>query len=105
MLTAQIALPEADSADVYASDARYSNGTSNLGRITIASDNVFSDNTGEQIAQQMLAVTGSVTDGYRGSVTIPIDLTAERGAMQPPPGGPVGPRPAGFGQFPDRATE
>lgn len=88
VLTAQIAMPEAESATLYAADARYSNGTRNLGRITIASDNVFSDNTDEQIAQQTLAVTGSPTAGYVGTLTIPIDFTAEpSAAMAAPPRG------------------
>lgn len=91
VLTAQIALPEAESADVYAADARYSNGTRNLGRITLASDNVFADNTEAQIEQQTLSLTGDQISGYRGTLTIPIDFTAERGAnMAPPLGGDRG---------------
>ena len=98
VLTAQIALPEADSAAIYAADARYSNGTVNLGRITIASDNVFGDNSAEEIAQQTLAMTGDPASGYAGTVTIAVDLTAERstgGMMAPPDGmGPGGEPPA-----------
>lgn len=96
VLTAQIALPEAESAAVYASDTRYANGTANLGRITIASDNVFRDNTDEQVAQQTLALTGDVATGFSGTITIPIDFTAERGAarMSPPSGGFGGPPPS-----------
>ena len=98
VLTAQIALPEADSAAIYAADARYSNGTVNLGRITIATDNVFSDNSAEEIAQQTLAMTGDPASGYAGTVTIAVDLTAERstgGMMAPPDGmGPGGEPPA-----------
>ena len=98
VLTAQMALPEKESADVYANDGRYSNGTSNLGRITIASDNVFSDNTEAQIAQQTIALTGGVTSGYKGTMTVPVDLTAERTISQPPGrGGQGGPPPGGFG--------
>ncbi|MCV2449494.1 hypothetical protein [Paracoccus sp. DMF] len=86
VLTAQIALPEADCAAVYAADARYSNGTRNLGRITIARDNVFSDNTDAEIRQQTLALSGDPSSGYAGTLTIPVDFTAERGAgMRPPP--------------------
>lgn len=98
LLTAQIALPEAESAAVYAADSRYSNGTRNLGRISIATDNVFSDNSAEQVAQQTLALTGAPESGYTGAVTIPIDFNAERSsAMAAPPGGgngqPPGPPP------------
>ena len=84
LLTAQIALPEDESAAVYAADARYSNGTANLGRISLDRDMVFRDNTEDQIAQQTLALTGDVISGFAGTVTIPIDLTAERGTMSTP---------------------
>lgn len=107
LLTAQIALPEGDSADVYDADSRYSNGARNLGRISIASDNVFGDNSEEQIAQQTLALTGDPTSGYAGTVTIPIDFAAERssagatpngGTGGPPDGAFRGPPPEGFGE-------
>ncbi|RWR26301.1 intradiol ring-cleavage dioxygenase [Sinirhodobacter populi] len=92
LLTAQIALPEADCAAVYAQDARYSNGTRNLGRITLARDNVFSDNTDAELAQQMLAMSGDPVAGYRGTVTIPVGFTADRNTAggPPPPGGFLG---------------
>lgn len=91
VLTAQIALPEAESGAVYASDSRYSNGTENLSRTTIASDNVFSDNSEDQLAQQTVALTGDPQSGYKGTLTIPVDFTAERSAgMAPPPGGFIG---------------
>ena len=98
LLTAQIAMPEAECSAVYAADSRYSSSTQNLGRITIPTDNVFGDNTAEEVAQQTPAMTGSPTTGYTGTVTIPIDFTAERstgasmpagGAGGPPPGAPA----------------
>ncbi len=85
VLTAQIAMPEAEAAAVYAADARYSNGTANLGRITIASDNVFGDNSAAAIAQQTLAITGDPLTGYTGTLTIPVDFTAERSSSAAPP--------------------
>ena len=94
VLTAQIAMPEEESAALYAADSRYSNGTQNLGRITITSDNVFGDNTEEQIAQQLMALTGDPMSGYKGTVAIPIDLNAERTTSAPPAGGPGGEPPA-----------
>ena len=102
LLTAQIALPEAESAAIYAADSRYSNGTRNLGRITIASDNVFGDNSDDEIVQQTLAMRGDVQSGFAGNVTIPIDFSAERrangGGMGPPPDGEFrGPPPDGIG--------
>lgn len=88
LLTAQIALPEAECAALYAAKRDiYSNGTTNLGRISIASDNVFGDNSEAEIAQQTLALTGDADSGYQGTVTIPVDFNAERSAtMAPPPG-------------------
>lgn len=91
VLTAQIAMPETEAAAVYATDARYSNGTVNLGRITIATDNVFSDNTEAEIVQQTLSLTGDPQSGYAGTLTIPVDFTAERSAgMAAPPAGGMG---------------
>lgn len=87
VLTAQIAMPEETCAAVYAADSRYPNGTQNLGRITIASDNVFGDNTEEEVAQQLMALTGDQQTGYKGMVSIPVDLTAERSTSAAPPAG------------------
>ncbi|KQT45999.1 hypothetical protein ASG47_13755 [Devosia sp. Leaf420] len=92
LLTAQIALPHDISADVYAADSRYSNGTSNLGRITIATDMVFRDNSEAEVAQQTLAITGSPTGPLAGTVTIPVDLTATRSTSG---GRPAGAPPSG----------
>ncbi|WP_172330614.1 hypothetical protein [Mangrovicoccus sp. HB161399] len=89
LLTAQIAVPETEAAAVYGDDARYSNGTRNLGRITIPSDNVFGDNSEAEIAQQTLAMAGSPAEGYSGTVAIPVDFDADRSSAMPapPPGG------------------
>jgi protocatechuate 3,4-dioxygenase beta subunit len=96
VLTAQIAMPEAEAAAVYAADARYANGTANLGRISLATDNVFNDNSAAQIAQQTLALTGDPQGGYTGSLTIPVDFTADRSAgMAAPPAGGMGSEPPG----------
>lgn len=78
VLTAQMAFAEADCAAVYAADARYANGTRNLGRISLARDNVFADNTAAQLAQQTVALTGAPDAGYRGTLTIPVDFMADR---------------------------
>lgn len=84
VLTAQIALPETEMAAVYASNTVYSNGTRNLGRISIPSDNVFGDNTDAEVAQQMLAMQGDVSTGYSGQVTVPVDFDADRSLSMPP---------------------
>ncbi|KKB09946.1 hypothetical protein [Devosia chinhatensis] len=96
LLTAQMALPEAECAALYAADGRYANGVANLGRISIASDNVFGDNSAEEIAQQTLALSGDPSSGYVGTITIAIDRNAERSAAgpgMPPMGEGPGPMP------------
>lgn len=90
VLTAQIAMPEEESAAVYAADSRYTNGTEHLGRITIASDMVFRDNTEAEIAQQLMALTGDPQNGYTGTVSIPVDLNAGRTSAASPAGSPGG---------------
>ncbi len=95
VLTAQMALPQTEAAVVYASDQRYPNGTSNLGRISLASDNVFSDNSDAQIAQQTVRITGTAQTSLQGSLAIPLDFSAERTTNMAPPPGACGPRPGG----------
>lgn len=88
LLTSQIAIPEAEAALVYSKDVRYSNGTKNLSRISLDVDNVFSDNTSEQLTQQTLKLSGNPSLGYSGKLIIPIDFNADRRVqMAPPPNG------------------
>ena len=73
VLVGQLAMPAAACTAVYSGAAStYTNGSTNLARISIANDNVFRDNTAAQIAQQTPALTGSVAAGYTGRVTIGI---------------------------------
>lgn len=71
-LISQIAMPQAVCATVYADTSTYPSSATNLSRITIASDNVFGDNTAAQIAQMTAAVTGSNSVGYVATNTIGI---------------------------------
>lgn len=100
VLTAQIARPEAECPEVYTADPRYSNSTRNLGRITLASDNVFTDNTKAQIAQQTLALSGDPWRGYAGRLTIPVDFTADRSTGMGPPPATAGERRQGTTEIP-----
>lgn len=70
LLISQLALPEAECAAVYAADARYSNGTSNLGRQSLTRDMVFRDSSDAQMNQRMVALTGSAQIGYAGKAMI-----------------------------------
>ncbi|MEU5321230.1 intradiol ring-cleavage dioxygenase [Streptomyces sp. NPDC021056] len=65
--TSQLAFPKDVCDTVYATDG-YSESVSNLGRLSIETDMVFSDG----YAQQMAAVTGSVERGYTATLTIPV---------------------------------
>jgi protocatechuate 3,4-dioxygenase beta subunit len=67
--TSQLALPKSICDAVYATSG-YSTSVTNLSRITLASDNVFSDGTTLQIP----AVTGSVADGFAASLTVAISV-------------------------------
>ncbi|MDO5641795.1 MAG: hypothetical protein Q4G26_05320 [Paracoccus sp. (in: a-proteobacteria)] len=91
VLTAQIALPGDICAALYASDPRFAGSTANLDRLTLQSDNVFGDNTPEELAQQTLVMSGDAGAGYQGRVTIPVDFNADR-TVSMGPGGPGGPR-------------
>ncbi len=70
ILTSQMALPRDACSSVYSTASDYGSSLSNLGRVTIASDNVFGDNTAAQIAAQTIALTGSATAGYNGSIVV-----------------------------------
>jgi protocatechuate 3,4-dioxygenase beta subunit len=96
--TSQIALTEESSKAVYATDG-YSKSVTNLSQITIATDNVFSD---DNAATEMATVTGSVTEGYKAVLKIAIDPSDEEsgggsapGGGTPPSGGPGGAPPSG----------
>jgi protocatechuate 3,4-dioxygenase beta subunit len=69
-LVSQLALPAAASSAVYADTATYPSSASNFARITLASDNVFADNSAAQIAQQTPVLTGSPSAGYVGTAVI-----------------------------------
>jgi hypothetical protein len=65
--TSQIALPKAACDAVYATSG-YEASVTNLSRITLATDNVFSDGASLELA----TVTGTASSGYIASLTIAI---------------------------------
>lgn len=71
-LISQLAMPAATNSTVFNSDSRYSASISNYSNISIASDNVFGDNTSAQIAQMTPSLSGSISAGYTGTATIGI---------------------------------
>lgn len=68
-LISQFAVPGSVCATVYAAGG-YGNSTAALNAVTLASDNVFGDNTAAQIAAQTLTMSGSVSAGYTATVTV-----------------------------------
>ncbi len=65
--TSQLAFPDTVSTAVY-NTAGYESSLSNFGRISLATDNVFSDG----VTLQMSTVTGSVSEGFVATLTVGI---------------------------------
>ncbi|MFI1440318.1 dioxygenase family protein [Streptomyces fructofermentans] len=65
--TSQLALPEAVCGTVYATDG-YERSVENLARLSLETDNVFSDGHDRQLAK----VTGSVAEGYTATLTVAV---------------------------------
>lgn len=66
--TSQLAFPQSVCETVYATSG-YDASVVNLARLSLSSDNVFGDDGG---THQLATVTGSTTDGYRATLTVPI---------------------------------
>ena len=81
--TSQLALPEAACTAVYAG-AGYDGSTRNLSGVTLAGDNVFGDDGGEQ---QLATVTGDATRGYAATLVVGVDTTTQPTAGSAPGGG------------------
>ena len=73
VLVSQFAMPSTACSSVYATSG-YSSSTSNFSRVTTANDNVFGDNTSAQIAAMTIAMTGDITNGYTGTVTVGVAI-------------------------------
>jgi protocatechuate 3,4-dioxygenase beta subunit len=65
--TSQIALPKATNDLVYATSG-YEASVSNMSRVTLATDNVFSDGSSLELA----TVTGSVAGGFTAALTVAV---------------------------------
>ena len=70
VLISQMALPLDTCQAVYNNASGYTQSVTNLSQVSVASHNVFGDNTAAQIAQQTPALAGSVTAGYTGTILI-----------------------------------
>lgn len=91
--TSQVALPE-DACNIVFAEAGYEQSVPNLAQLTLASDNVFGDDSG---ASQLGTMTGDVASGYVVSLTVGVDTATSAGGAGSMAGGgtPPGGRPAG----------
>ncbi|WP_341887573.1 intradiol ring-cleavage dioxygenase [Variovorax sp. YR752] len=67
--TSQLALPAAACSEVYGTASGYSASVSSFAAVSLASDNVFSD---DGAATQLATVSGDVTSGFEASLTVGI---------------------------------
>jgi protocatechuate 3,4-dioxygenase beta subunit len=70
VLTSQIALASEVSNIVYNGATGYGSSVTNFARVSIASDNVFGDNTAAQIAAMTPALSGDIDAGFTGNLLI-----------------------------------
>jgi protocatechuate 3,4-dioxygenase beta subunit len=84
--TSQIAMPESASNEVYVTST-YDGSAENLTKVTLASDNVFGDDSG---ASQLPTITGDAAGGYTASLVVRIDTTTTPTAGSAPSGGAGG---------------
>ncbi|MCU1486772.1 MAG: hypothetical protein JWN67_3518 [Actinomycetia bacterium] len=67
LATSQVALPK-DTCDTVYAETGYEASVSNLARVSLDTDMVFSDGYSKELA----TVTGSVADGYTVALTVPV---------------------------------
>lgn len=79
--TSQVAFPEKMLTKVYTDDA-YEGSADNLTKVTLESDNVFSDGYDLEMGK----FSGSPSAGYKGSLSVAVDTTTEA-TMGAAPGG------------------
>lgn len=72
VLTSQFALPYEICDEVYRAVPGYEASIAALDRISLASDNVFRDNSADEIAIMTPTITGTVVEGYSAEVTVGI---------------------------------
>ena len=68
--TSQLAFPVATCQTIYNNASGYSASISNLAAISFATDGIFSDG----VDQQLVTISGNVTDGYDASITVSISV-------------------------------
>ncbi|QHC60296.1 intradiol ring-cleavage dioxygenase [Rathayibacter sp. VKM Ac-2760] len=81
--TSQLAVPEDACTAVYALSG-YEGSSENLAQVSLANDNVFSDDGGEL---QLATATGDATAGYHFALSVGVDTTTEPTGGSVPSGG------------------
>ncbi|MCW6006264.1 intradiol ring-cleavage dioxygenase [Micromonospora sp. CPCC 205371] len=81
--TSQVALPKDVCEKVYATSG-YEQSVSNLSRVSLSSDNVFSDDGG---ASQLATVSGDTGSGYTVLLSVGVDTSTSAGGGGQAPGG------------------
>ncbi|MFT4234460.1 MAG: intradiol ring-cleavage dioxygenase [Microbacterium sp.] len=71
--TSQVAMPDETNQLVFA-DSRYSASINNYSQVSLATDNVFSDDSG---ASQLPTISGDNDSGYIASLVVGVDTTTE----------------------------
>jgi protocatechuate 3,4-dioxygenase beta subunit len=74
ILCSQMAMPADECSHVYNVRDDYGNSGSNFVSLSIARDNVFGDNSDEEIEAQTLTMSGDTVNGYTASVTVGLSL-------------------------------
>lgn len=85
--TSQVALPKTTCEEVYATTG-YSASVPNLSKITLASDNVFGDDSG---VNQLATMSGGVSAGYTAFLKVGVDTRTAPTGGNSPGGGQRGP--------------
>jgi len=70
VLTSQMALPANVCSAVYAGAEGYGSSAAAYSRVSLARDNIFADNSAAQVAAQTPLISGSVDQGFTGSITV-----------------------------------
>lgn len=94
-LCSQIAFPDDISRAIYEQHTDYPDSLAPFEEMSLSNDNVFGDNSDEELAAQTLALSGDMASGYTGEIVIALDPNAEPKAPSMGPGGPGGPPPGG----------
>jgi protocatechuate 3,4-dioxygenase beta subunit len=74
VLTSQMAMPSDICTTVFDNATGYSASVANFEAVTTSTDSVFASSTAAQIAAQTPSLSGSVSDGYTGTITVALDV-------------------------------